>query len=70
MECTWKFKDSPKCTQTATHPQVGNDGSQWANLCTDHAKKLDDGIATGDPKYLLGYWIAAGGGAEAMSKRM
>ncbi len=63
IQCTWV-----DCTEVATTPKIGNDGSQWANLCAAHAKELDDNLL--DPKAVLRCWVRAQGGAKRMVEKM
>lgn len=69
MRCTW-VKQDVACTSEATHPQVGKDGSQWAHLCEEHDKKLNDAVGSGDVKKLMAAYIQAQGGAKAAAARM
>ena len=63
MECTWK-----DCTKTAEYPQIAKDGEQWANLCKEHHKKLENSIGA-EPKEMLSCWIKAMGGAKMATIR-
>jgi hypothetical protein len=58
----------------ARHPQVGEAG-EWANLCDEHHAKMENRVqdALDSPgeaniKRLLGSWVRASGGGEAMLK--
>jgi hypothetical protein len=55
MRCTWK-----DCTQPAKHPQVGSDGRERANLCDEHAAKLEAAVSSTDARQLVGTWARAG----------
>lgn len=64
MLCTWKG-----CSNKATTPQIDSNGNEWANLCDDHHRLLDETL--GDPKkikLMLSYWVKAQGGAKAASR--
>lgn len=52
-----------------TQPQRDAQGAVWAQLCQAHRDKLEAAIAAGDVKKMLGYWVAASGGAKAMAGR-
>ena len=69
-QCTWKAKDTDRCQATASHPQIGRDGRQWANLCADHEKRLNELITSGEPPKLVGAWIAASGGPAVLAGKM
>lgn len=62
-QCTWI-----DCEEVATVPQVGIDGSRWANLCPAHASELDSNLL--DPKGILRCWIRAQGGAKPIVEKM
>lgn len=62
-QCTWI-----DCREQASVPQIGKDGSQWANLCPAHAKEVDDNLL--DVKGILRCWVRAQGGASAMVGKM
>lgn len=63
--CTWK-----DCNQPATHPQLSNDGSEWANLCDSHSEEMEQAVTSLDPKTLVRSWILAMGGAKKAAKRL
>jgi len=64
MKCTWK-----DCRKEAKHPQVGKTGVEWANLCNEHNKELDEDIsALFSPKKVLKDWVLAHGGAKNMKE--
>lgn len=65
MRCTWV-----DCELDACIPQIARDGTQWANLCAEHALKLDTAIAMNKPKILLAYWVKAQGGSKKAAERM
>lgn len=54
MKCTWK-----DCPNEATEPQIGKDGSQWADLCKAHEKELMDAIKSGNARMVLRSWARA-----------
>jgi hypothetical protein len=62
-QCTWV-----DCNNEATAPQVGKDGNQWANLCEEHTKEMDDNLM--DAKGVLRCWVRAQGGAQGMVGKM
>jgi hypothetical protein len=62
-QCTWV-----DCPEVAAHPQIGQDGKEWANLCDVHAKELDDSLL--DPKAVLRCWVRASGGPKVMAEKM
>ena len=64
MLCTWKG-----CDQKAVKPQIGKDGSMWANLCYTHAEELDKALV-GPVAQMLKCWILANGGAKALAGKM
>lgn len=64
-KCTWEG-----CGGFGEFIRKGRDGSQWAILCRFHEDKMNDIIASGDVKKLLGSWVKAQGGAKAAAKRM
>lgn len=68
-KCTWRNGDG-RCTKEAEVPQIGRDGKQWADLCGQHDLELTATIKSSDPKRIIGGWIAACGGATAMTKKM
>lgn len=63
MQCTWK-----DCNGEASHPQHDRDGRQWANLCDEHHKELDDACLALDVKKMMRAWVLASGGAKKMAK--
>lgn len=65
MTCTWTG-----CTDTAVHPQLGRDGAQWANLCSEHHQLLRDCQQSEDPKRILSSWVKAQGGAKVAARRL
>ena len=67
--CTWMGSEG-RCKAGATHPQIGKDGNQWANLCAEHAQRVDSSIENFDAKNLLGNWVRAQGGSKAAAARM
>lgn len=71
--CTWQEKDR-RCEAEATHPQRSNDGSVWANLCSEHHSLLESAMpgkeTEGDPRKMLAYWVKANGGAKKMAASM
>ena len=69
-QCTWKSKEKPRCEAEATHEQVANDGSIWANLCDEHHSLMDSVIGGKDVPKMLGYWVCAQGGPKAAAGRM
>lgn len=62
-KCTWK-----NCNNTAEFPQIGKDKSQWANLCNEHQKELDEAIIPNNPKGILRVWVLAQGGSRKATK--
>lgn len=69
IQCTWKFKDKPRCGAEAIHEQKSQDGSVWANLCEEHHNLMDSVVGKDVPK-MLGYWVCAQGRAKAAAQRM
>lgn len=69
MKCTWEG-----CTLEATHPQLSNDDSVWANLCDIHHsendKAMHDLFNGKGPAGILRSWIKAQGGVKAAATRM
>lgn len=65
MNCTWV-----ECTKDASHPQIGQDGKQWCNLCDEHHQMLQNAYASTDPKKILSYWVKAQGGARKVTDKM
>lgn len=63
-KCTWVG-----CNANHTHPQIGQDGKQWACLCDEHHKLLYECQQSGDPKRILSSWVKAQGGASAAASR-
>lgn len=63
--CTWL-----DCSEIAEHLQLDNNEKQWANLCANHHKELNDAIESEDSKTLLRCWVRAKGGAKVIVKRM
>ena len=63
--CTWIG-----CSETATHPQVGKDGTRWANLCAAHNLELSDAVARESVPRIVAAWVKAQGGAKAAAARM
>lgn len=68
--CTWRGKNKDRCTEIGTHPQTGQGGAVWANLCDEHHNKLEDAINNGDVRLMVGYWVAASGGPKKMAESM
>ncbi len=68
-KCTWKGKVTGPCAKEAVHDQRAKDGEVWAQLCDEHEATLERNIQSGEPKQIIGSWIAAGGGYEAAAKR-
>lgn len=69
VKCTWATATDGGCSRRATQPQRDAQGAVWAQLCQVHHDKLEAAIAAGDAKKMLGYWVAASGGAKAMAGR-
>lgn len=65
MKCTWEG-----CEVEASVPQVGEDGQQWANLCTSHHAEIETSMVSLDAKTVLRSWIKAQGGSRAAANRM
>ncbi len=68
MKCTWV-----DCRLDAAHPQVAEDGEQWANLCEDHNKELEESLdlaVSGNIKKMISSWIKAQGGSKKAAARM
>lgn len=68
--CTWKDPVSGKCTDEGTVDQKDKHGRVWAQLCTTHDGKLNAAIDGGKPQQIMGAWIAANGGPDAMARKM
>lgn len=62
-KCTWV-----DCDEVAEHPQIGDSGNMWANLCSTHNKELEDNLL--DAKGILRCWIKASGGAKILAYGM
>jgi hypothetical protein len=62
--CTWEG-----CDKLATKPQIAKDGEQWANLCDEHAAKVDAAAMDTRPGAILSTWIRAQGGPKAAARR-
>ena len=62
-KCTWV-----DCENIGRNPQCGSDGSEWANLCDEHAKELDSNLM--DSRGVLRCWIRAQGGPRAMTDKI
>ena len=65
MDCTWK-----DCENKAEHPQIGKNGNEWANLCTQHNTELDKAVDKMMPKPILKSWVQASGGAKKLAGTM
>jgi hypothetical protein len=67
MLCTWV-----DCEKEATTLIKEKDGKDYANLCDEHNKELNDSINKNpfNAAKMLQCWIKAGGGAKKMSERM
>ena len=63
-QCTWV-----DCTEASTHPQIGQTGQVWANLCLHHHAELNTAMSTSVPR-MLSAWIKAQGGAKKASMRV
>ena len=70
IHCTWMSKTEGRCTEAATKDQLGQDGVRWASLCDKHDAALDKYIESGDPKKIMGAWVAAKGGPSAAARSM
>lgn len=57
MKCTWK-----ECEDEGTKPQLDKNGEEWAVLCDEHDKELDESLDALEPKKLLRAWARAGHG--------
>lgn len=65
MGCTWR-----DCTNSATTPQIADDGEKWAELCGEHAAEQAKAQESGDAKAILRCWVLAHGSREAFARRM
>lgn len=67
MKCTWK-----DCQREAECPQKDKTGKEWANLCKEHDKEIEDVFKSEkfDVKKVLKCWVLASGGADKLSKEM
>jgi len=65
-KCTWK-----NCQNEGKYPQIAKNSEQWAFLCDEHDKEIEDGILSPrfNPKRILRNWVLASGGAKEMIKR-
>ena len=63
MKCTWV-----DCTAEAVAPQIGRNGTEWANLCSSHDKKVSDSVSGPAPE-MISVWIKAQGGAKTAARR-
>ena len=62
MKCTWV-----DCINTATKPQLNEQGNQWANLCDEHHEQIQKAIEELDVKALVSAWVKASGGAKKLA---
>lgn len=53
--CTWD-----QCPKLAEHPQLSRNGEEWANLCDEHHRQLEEALGTLDARRTLGAWAKAG----------
>ncbi len=69
--CTW-MDPAPtgRCQAPAAHPQKDKEGQTWANLCEAHHKELNTAADVSRKDWKPGPMMRAGGGAEAMAKRI
>ncbi len=65
MNCTWK-----DCERPAAHPQIGQDGKEWANLCDEHHTEMEEGLRTLEPRRVVRDWVNAQGGARKAADRV
>lgn len=72
MKCTWK-----DCNKEAEKPLFSKNGTEWANLCSEHFDKHEDGVVTAikkggkdNLKRMLSNHIKAQGGASGAAKRL
>jgi hypothetical protein len=65
MKCTWL-----DCEREASVPQLSNNNSIWANLCTEHDALMEQAIVNGDVKLMLASWVKANGGAKELARKM
>jgi len=63
MICTWK-----DCNKKGKFSQLDKNGNEWANLCEEHNRELDESIGL-DFKKMLSSWIKASGGAKKMTEK-
>jgi hypothetical protein len=79
IRCTWFDPPDQRCAQEAQHPQIGDGGKMWANLCPEHHAEMErasneflDSNGKTDKKrigWMLRCWVRASGGAKKMVKR-
>lgn len=68
-KCTWKGKTSGSCHNEAVHDQKSKSGDVWAKLCSVHDAALLRNLQSGQPKLIMGSWIAAQGGPQRAAER-
>jgi len=65
MKCKWK-----DCNNKGSIPQLDKNRSQWAFLCEEHHKELEESIESMEPKAILQAWVRASGGPKKMVEGM
>jgi len=54
MKCTWK-----DCNEEGKNLQIAKDGLIWSRLCDGHVQVLNQALASGIAKNVLGAWAKA-----------
>lgn len=73
VKCTWMDPEpGGRCQHEAEHVQRDKGGAPWANLCAVHNAELQAALDAEpfNPARMMRAWVRAGGGAEAMAKRI